>query len=285
MICPTVDFKNDLYELIQANVINLTNKSIDDIYEYWRKNFDERFPVLNTDIKIVSKKTFISEKQNVPVTSFLLGIDFPIWFDTLNYNDIVDNKKRIMIIGIDPLRNEKSFNNFKADKSQDVIIGTPYALHNLKIRSGHTKHYWGLINKLSTKHFVYLTDIYKVFFYTDISKKERSYVYYRNKHEFEKHIELLEREIELVKPNLILILGAESYRQLFAGRQAPKLTEAVEKNVILYRNYPVLPMVHLSGSTRKKTILNFLAINNVEFDQTKNYGEHYYKIVDNYLNS
>jgi hypothetical protein len=260
-------------------------EEIDGIYNYWQKHFDERVQNLCSDLKIVSRKGFISDEQKVPTASFLSGIDFPIWFDNDNLNNFSNDKKRIMVIGIDPLRNERSFNEVGANKYEDVIIGTPYALHNLNVRNGRTKNYWSFIEGLAIKHFVYLTDIYKVFFYTDSSKVERSYVYYRNSNRIEMHIELLEREIELVKPDLIITLGAETYRNLFPGRKAPKLSATVENNISLRSNFPVLPMVHLSGSTREKIILQFIEENNVELNEAENYGQHYCRIVENYLNS
>lgn len=285
MICPTVDFANDLYKLIHENVISLSTNEIDAIYKYWQKKFNERVPNLCFDLKIVSTKNFIADEQNVTTSSFLSGIDFPTWFDNNDHGNSPEDKKRIMVIGIDPLRNEKSFDEVGADKHDDVIIGTPYALHNCKFRNGYTKNYWGFVNELSAKYFVYLTDIYKVFFYTDSSKAERSYVYYRNSNRVASHMELLEREIELIKPNLIVTFGAETYRNLFSDRKVPKLTTAVENNISLRSNIPVLPMVHLSDSTRQKTILKFIYENNLEFNQAENFGQHYYKIVDKYLSS
>jgi uracil-DNA glycosylase len=206
----------------------------------------------------------------------------PYWFGDISA------KKRIMIVGIDPLRNENAFKQAKADKNNHVLIGTPYALHSTKMREGRTRPYWEFINSLSQNNFVYLTDIYKTFFYTENSKKERSYVYYRKNTSYLNSIkDILAREINFLNPDLIITLGKESFEQL-TEKKCNKLSREISLNKTHILNFPVIPLVHLSGATRKQNILDFIEANNLDSSRFKKrweYGLGYSKIIENYLNA
>lgn len=275
MICPKTDFEKDLISYLKKNVINFSSEEISNIYSFWKKQFDKLPAELSTEVKIISEKCSISENQYLPKESYLLGIDFPTWFNTPE-----DKEFKIMVLGIDPLRNEKAFKCMKADVDNEVIIGTPYALHMSNMRAGRTKQYWNFINLLSENNFVYLTDIYKTFFYTDKSKKERSYNYYKN-NLLHSQKDLLEEEIKLINPDLIITFGAETYFQLM-DKRAPKLTSYVESNIIEFMGKPVLPMIHLSGSVRQQTKINFLKENKINVID-KNFGQAYFQIINKYL--
>jgi hypothetical protein len=270
------DLIEKLIEIIQSNIIDIPKKCILDLYESWLHKTEK-------NIKWIFNKKHISENQYIPVNAYLLGIDFPNWFGN------VWAKKRIMVIGIDPLRNEKVFNENNADKNNNVLIGTPYALHSSKMREGRTRPYWEFINSLSKNHFVYLTDIYKTFFYTDSSKRERSYVYYK-KSVFQMNSvrKVLEQEINLLKPNLIITLGKESFVQL-TEQKCNKLSREISLNITQLNNFPnipIIPLVHLSGATRKVNILDFIKANNLnisDYEKRWEYGLGYSRIIENYM--
>ncbi|WP_407405850.1 uracil-DNA glycosylase family protein [Chryseobacterium sp.] len=215
----------EIFKLIEENIIKLSTTEIGNLYDYF--NYKNR----EQDITYIQSKEKIHPNQEIPENTYLLGIDLPFWFGKF------DSDTKIMIIGIDPLRNEYSFEKEEADKVNNVIIGTPFALHSKKIREGRTKQYWNFIEKLSQKNFVYLTDIYKTFFYTDSSKKNRSYNFYK-KHKLNKYADILINEIEIIKPDIIITLGDIASNKL----KAIKIQDDIE----------VLKMVHLSGATRMK---------------------------------
>jgi uracil-DNA glycosylase len=146
------------------------------------------------------------------------------------------------------------------------------------MRKGRQKHYWTLINNLSKENFVYLTDIYKTFFYFGEGKKQRSYDYFQEKN-ISKHKELLQKEIHLIAPDLIITFGKISYSKLMEIN-APKLTINAELNIAKFKDIPVLPMVHLSS--REKSKRDFLKNNNVD---NENIGYGYYHIIQNFLNT
>ena len=274
-MCPETKFENELFSFINENVIDVPKKKISEIYSFWRGGS----PDLKIDPKevYVQNKSSISLSQGVPDGACFLGVDFPTWFDKSNNQN---NKKKIIILGIDPLRNKAVFDHWKAIYAEDVIIGTPYALHDLKMRDGRQKNYWTLIETLSEDNFVYLTDIYKTFFYTDQSKRTRSYIYYENKL-IAHHIELVKKEIKLIKPDLIITFGRISFAKLM-GKSAPKLVHNIEKTTAVFESegekYPVLPMVHLSAW--KKNKLDFLRENGItDGDIVRGYCQ----IVNSYL--
>ena len=271
--CPNESFEKELHQLIKSNILKIESSKLEDIYKRFRVEFDG---LSNSPCKLEKEMHLID--HGIPENAYLLGLDLPIWF-----NNIDTTGKKIIILGIDPLRNEKTFKSNGADFKTDIVIGTPYALHQLNMRNGRTKEYWEFINNLAQKNFVYVTDIYKLFFYEDSSKIRRSYDYYPTNRPL-KQIYLLEQEIDLIEPDLIITLGAKSYFQL-TKRHQPLLTRNIikeEKKV--YKKYNVIPMVHLSGSTRKQTKLNFLEANEIEY-QNKSFGKYYFEMINNYINN
>lgn len=268
----------NLTEIIQSNVIELSEDEILDLFQLWKKENEK-------EVKWIFNRSLISPKQFLPDNPYLLGIDFPNWFGNFSSN------KRIMIVGIDPLRNEAVFKQAKADKNEEVIIGTPYALHSEKVRNGKTRPYWEFIKSLSKTNFVYLTDIYKTFFYTNTTKTERSYDYYRkNIHVLDSRTEILEKEINLVKPDIIITLGKESFVQL-TGEKCNKLSRNINLNKSYLKRFPeipIIPMTHLSGATRKQNLEDFLAANDInssKFDRRYQYGLGYAEIIKKFISN
>ena len=270
------DLTQKTIEIIQKDIINIPEESISDLYHSWtNKNAKPAKSVFN--------KKHISQNQFLPTDPYLLGIDFPIWFGD------VAAKKRIMILGVDPFRNEFLFEEAIANKKKDVLIGTPYALHSTEMRAGSTRPYWEFIKALSKNNFVYLTDIYKSSFYTDSSKEEKSHTYYRkNKTQLDSIKKVLGQEIQLLQPDLIITLGKEGFFQLTA-KKAKQLSRAIALNTThlkSFPNIPIIPLVHLSGATKKQNILNFLKANHIDTSVLRErweYGIEYSNIIENYL--
>lgn len=270
MFCKEKKFENDLFTLLNSYVIQMSPEEIVNIYNYWKEYFDAEIQPENGALK--QDRNRISTSHNIPTSGTLLGIDFPIWFNT----EI--EKPKIMVLGIDPLRNKNIFKKMKADTNQNVIIGTPYALDNYEMRHGRTKQYWNFINKLNEKNFVYITDIYKIFYSAEGQQKSSDYFKKNNKFQ-----ELLKQEIELVKPDIIVTLGCESYYQLTRKRlQALSEININEIPNSKFEGIPVIPMLHLSGLTRTNLVSNFLEINHiVGYDNNPGIG--YSKMIENYL--
>lgn len=247
----------EIFKLIEENIISLSTYEIENLYDYFSYKNREQ------NINYIQNKEKIHNNQEIPENTYLLGIDLPFWFGKF------DSSKKIIIVGIDPLRNDVSFENAKADKFKDVVLGTPYAVHSPKMRKGKTKQYWNFIEKLSQNHFVYLTDIYKTFFYTDQSKNTRSYNFYK-KQKLNKYKDILKKEIEIIKPDLIITLGNISSNQL----KTVKFDEKIE----------VIKMVHLSGATRMEHKNKFIKEKlGRKRKESECFGLLYAEIIDNII--
>lgn len=187
-------FQKELAMLLNTYVIDIPVSEIISLYE---SNFDQYD-------KLIRPKTIVKLRKEILDNGEMFGIDFPIWYG--DYSENYHQKNKIMVVGIDPLRNIKSFNNDHSSMKNDVIIGTPYALHISKMREGKTRVYWEFIKALSEKNFVYLTDIYKFYFFHTVSRL-RSYEYFRINNLNQFHIDLLIKEIDLIKPTHIITFG------------------------------------------------------------------------------
>lgn len=262
---------------INKDVINLSDEDFNGLYNRW-------FEGEKSDNYTFSRET-VRALQNIPGNAYMLGVDLPYWFGDFNTTN-----KKIMIVGIDPLRNKGAFKAANADVNKDVLISTPYALHSEDNRNDKKNAYWAFINELKSKHFVYLTDIYKTFFYLNEPMRKRSYVYNSNKSNIKDALkQTLYSEIEFVKPDVIITFGGIAYSQL-TGKRCPKLSQNLEKTkthmeVIDGYSVMVLPFMHLSGSTRSKNLDDFLKENKVIKEGTGRvgYGKAYAKLLKPYL--
>jgi hypothetical protein len=222
-----VGFCNDSFEkekvsnLISKYVINLPVDGIEKIYEHFISQFEKDNVYSNTLVHPAEKIKFPFE---ILPDWELFGIDFPSWFG--NYSN-----KKIMVIGIDPLRNIKTFENYGAKKDSEVIIGTPYALHDKKMRVGKTKLYWDFVNRLSKQNFVYLTDIYKIYF-NWFNRKTKSNSHFE-KHEKKSGYSLLKEEINIIGPDYIVAFG--------------KIAQYVSKQIAESINVKIIEIPHPSA--------------------------------------
>jgi|694.fasta_scaffold19649_5 hypothetical protein len=294
IIDTSIPFFEQLANLVKEEIIDLEVKNV---YEHWNTFLTNGVILPESEVVKRDKKLLRHEKQFIPSDAYLLGVDLPSWFGDFK------SKNRIMVIGIDPMRSAKDFEKAKAIESQDVIIGTPYAMHDSKNRdwAKKNKHYFGFIEAISSENFVYLTDIYKTFFYTKDSNgiKKRSYKYYNDldKENIEEKdsirdsvFKTLCKEIEFVKPNIIITLGGISFSQLtnqgITFKKNPKIRKAhfTEKVLADKKDIDILPFVHLAAHF--PSIKSFVDCNlnqDLKMGENKNYGTLYYDILKKYL--
>ena len=285
-----IPFFGKLTNIISHKLIALNSNEIENLYLRWVKEFSANLDFL-LDIR---NKELIRDYQNVPSQSCLNGIDLPSWFGDFN-------NKKVIFLGIDPLRNNKDFKKSNADLNNDVIIGTPYAFQIKGFRENRTSPYWQVINELAKSNFVYVTDIYKTFFYTDNSKNMRSYHFW-NKSENallnDNHRNLLIDEINLIKPDIIVTFGALAYKVLANQKYCPTLSLSLsdpKRNVKPFigggvaqdRPIPIVPLMHLSGSTRGKNLEAFFMNNGLKYsekcDKRNKAGHLYGQIINDYM--
>lgn len=247
-----VEFYAELKEILAKYVVKSEKVNIDEMYNGWMESKDNRKEFKN----FVCSESVISESQGIPKDTTLKGIDLPTWFGNVKGT-------KIMILGIDPLRNKFVFNREGAKLESDVVIGTPYAFHEFDTRNSNTKPYWTLVDGLAKDNFVYCTDIFKTYF-IDASGK-RSYV---NKEytEREEHRELLDQEIEKLGIDKIIVFGGKAHGFLF--QKGVKIGQSINntKKVkeVSGKEIPVYTVMHLSGSTRNPNMKTFLEANGVK---------------------
>jgi hypothetical protein len=288
-----VPFFKELVDVIDKEVFKNVDNDIQGIYNAWN---DEN---LNSDVDSKSKSKPVvrnkellrHENQKIPIDEVkLLGIDLPSWYGDYN------SKNKIMIIGIDPMRGSKDFMDAYAEETNDILIGTPYAYHIKKVRSNQkNKNYTQFIDSLlNGNNFIYLTDIYKTFFYyTGIENKDiRSYKYYGQQQKLEKLdeenairksiLKTLSSEINLINPTIIITLGDISFTQLTCKSVKKNSKYAITPQFFSeeifndYKHIPIYPFMHLKA--RDANLLKFTSQYIPEND-SKDFGNLFFEIV------
>jgi hypothetical protein len=283
-------FFEKLVGVLHKKLISFNPNEIKSLYTKWGNEFSDKLDFLTDK----SSKELINDYQNVPRQSCLNGIDLPSWFGDFN-------NKKVIFLGIDPMRNNNDFKKSIADLNNDVIIGTPYAFHIKGFRENRTSPYWHVINEVAKSNFVYVTDIYKTFFYTDNSKKMRSYDFWNKAENVlfnDNHRNLLIDEINLIEPDIIVTFGALAYKVLANQKYCPTLSLSLsnpKRNVIPFtgegvqhdRPIPIVPLMHLSGSTRGKNLEAFFMNNGLKYsekyDKRNKAGLLYGQIINDYI--
>jgi hypothetical protein len=250
--------KEPLYEKLKSifiqSIIDINQSQLDKYYEYWLQSFNEE-----KSNKFVISRDLIHKKQQIPEEAILSGIDLPAWFGDFK-------NKKIVVLGIDPLRSYKVFEEAKADIKRDVILGTPYAFHEKLSRDKDCKSYWTLVEGLvNSNNFVYCTDIFKTYYFKE-REKMRSY----NDPEYTKnfnHLEILKQELELVQPDIIIAFGQLAH-QFLLNKKSPKISQSILNTKAVYKlnNKPVdvYTVLHLSKTPRGKNFRTFLENNRID---------------------
>lgn len=165
------------------------------------------------------------------INGIMMGIDFPIWLR----KEGEKQKKRIMILGQDPIRNKKYF--IKRNVKKDVVIGTPYSFHYKKERNGK-KNYWEIVKLLLDEGYsIYLTDIYKI--WAKDSTMDKLY---------EKFKVILDREIEQVKPKYIITFGKTAAESMIGKQELKKNSFQISTSEVktwkIQNKLKVIPLLH-----------------------------------------
>ncbi len=173
-----------------------------------------------------------------------LGIDLPLWFGDFN------SANKTMVVALDPKRNKQ--------ENKEISVGSIFSLHTEEGKKTNKNDYWSFISYLSQTDFVYLTDIYKIYYETKdkngqniVSNKDKDFIdnacYQHNK-------SILDDEInKIVKPNRIITLGNDA-------ANAVKRIKDIKTNEIQFRlneiDYLLLPHISRTVTQSIKTIGN-----------------------------
>ena len=254
-------FYEKLKSLIADNVLKLKGDEIDQLYSFWATNIEK--PTLKN---LLLPSSVIHANQQVADQSTLKGVDLPSWFGNIN-------NPKIVVLGIDPLREKNDFIRSDChDYDSNVLIGTPYAFHEKAARDGYCRSYWTLVDGLvKAERFVYCTDIFKTYYYNK-KKSLRSYLdqeFIKNKN----HRDLLMKELNLIKPDFIIVFGKMAHELLFRSR-CPKIGQNVQitkkKFELNDRSVEVYTVLHLSKTPRGAAFKTFFTANDLS-QQDVNY--------------
>jgi uracil-DNA glycosylase len=254
--------KDKLYEeitqILSKHLIR-SNINLDELYEKMKLGFENEHISIESCFYISKKDIFgyadlLDNKQTQN-----LGIDLPIYFGDISA------KRRIMIVAMDPKRNGQT--------EETVSIGSVFALNQKKDRETKKNDYWNFIEPLTDNAFVYLTDIYKLYYEYNVLKKNQQTKNPSNKDPeftgrtsipFKTNKLILQAEIELIKPDTIISLGIESANALKLISDVKTTDINIVHNGI---NYLFMPHISRTVTQSIQTIGNlFIAMGKLKKD-------------------
>lgn len=203
------------------------------------------------------------------------GIDLPILLGNTD-----SFQKKIMIVAMDPKRNSQT--------DDKISLSTVFSLHNKKDRNTNKNDYWRFIEPLTKNNLVYITDVYKLYYEyqeqnkTLLSNKDKSFT--GNKSEYYMlHKLILNEEINIIQPNMIITLGIESANALktIQNIQTKEIFETIDNVTYLF-----MPHISRTVTQNIQTIANlFISIgilkNNSAMNELGKNIQHYKKQLFN----
>jgi len=173
------------------------------------------------------------------------GIDFPCWLEPESGRRVT-----VMLVGQDPVRDATYFTVPATEPY--VVIGTPYSVHSQALRSWRNNpRYWMLIQHLlDAGYMLYLSDIAKAWPSAEGGTAERI------------AREILEYEIALVAPTLVVTFGSRATQALLGPGASRGFRGRLAERLPLGRT-SVLPVLHPS---RRNThmLAEYLQTNGVD---------------------
>jgi hypothetical protein len=256
-----------LYENI-SNILRTTlfaeNIEVDKLYELMKDSYNTDLSnFLFSDLYPISDlgsfSTFLTNKTIKP---YNIGVDLPIYFGNPK------SKNRIMIVAMDPKR--------IAQEPSVFSLGSVFSLHTNAGRNTRKNDYWNFIEPMIADNLVYLTDIYKLYYESfievnnrqvhQVSNKDKTFIG-KNTVPFNINKEILEKEIELVKPTKIIALGKEAASAL---KQIQDLKVKGSEVYFMHNQIEYLFMPHIARTVTQNilTIANLLvAMGKLKSDQ------------------
>jgi len=239
-------YKKEILSLLHSDLglnLDLLNK----IYTHFQSPGDMH-NILEEKYKYVNIDTLNQEFKKVALGKCSYGIDLPVWFSDRN-----ENKKKIFLLATDPMRG--------INDKEVADLNSPFSIH-----ASSNNNYYSAIKKLSNKYDIYITDIYKLFYREKTNKRQVSSLSSKFT-SLDIHARLINREIAIFKPDLILCLGKHPLHGLYnlgKWELPPKSTigKLVQYNYITNnREIPTFAIPHAS-SIAAKWAQTFLKNNN-----------------------
>jgi hypothetical protein len=212
---------DNILNVLSENFIKYKDDGLKKVYEQFM-DYSKNPPIiepisknnLNSKYLEVIEKIKDGLKNNQFITTY--QTDLPIYIKSRS-----ENAKTLMICAMDPLSIEPISGperNSPIEYSTDEVnFWVPFSL--ITNDKGSNADFF---EELSLHYNLYITDIYKLFFYISTNEwdnKNEKYKFLKSnsRPEFKKimrHAEILEKEIEIIKPHCIITLGNNSRNAL-----------------------------------------------------------------------
>ena len=192
-----IQISKEISNLINTELLSISNS---DVYN-----------LLDKEIKVADlNQIFKSLLQNKSQLKNV-GIDLPLSFG--DYHSAIN---KTMVVALDPKRNDKSNAIHNKKTPVEISIGSIFSLHTEEGKNTGKNCYWEFVSHLTNSSFVYLTDIYKIYYESKdslgqklLSNKDSDFTE-KNKPAYEKNISILKAEIKIINPNRIITLGKDA---------------------------------------------------------------------------
>lgn len=244
-------FKQQIIDLLYRDLFNIpSNGCLEEWYDLMTNNVNSSNngwnnivpKPINGKINVDSKKkdalfecdkNLFKSSSITPLFSYSnFGHDVPVWVSNGN----IENMIRIMIVSQDPLRN-RGING-------KILFSSPFGIHCHDYRNKKNESLMKILQGLwkDNKIVFYLTDFNKL--YTQSGGNETSIQTLNRQHPtiVQNFKSILDKEIDLFKPNLIVTLADYTSNNLL-GR-AINTENRFKKHT--YNGIDVLPMYHIA---------------------------------------
>lgn len=242
------NYRDEVIQLMHEN-LGIDKVSLESIYSYFKMNSENMNVQLDNKLNSFLIQDLNPKFHELASNKCSYGIDLPVWFSC---ND--KTKKKLLILAMDPMRG--------ADDRTTADINSPFTIHQ-----GHHNNYFPAINKLSETFDVYVTDVFKLF-YREPSNKKRVSNTIPCFTKLPIHSHIIQCEIDLFKPDLILCLGKHpliGLHKLGKLDAKPRTTIGKISPYLFSRNegsaIPTFAIPHASG-VATKWAMTFLRNNN-----------------------
>ena len=197
---------NHLDPSLKASISELINA------ELLIGKFNDIYTILDNDIKISELNEVFKQLLQSKSQISNIGIDLP-----LSFGDYSSMNCKTVVVALDPKRNDKSNKYQNQDKQNPSIsVGSIFNLHTDEGKNTGKNCYWEFVSHLTNSSFVYLTDIYKIYYESKdsfgqklLSNKDSDFTE-KNKPAYEKNISILKEEIKIINQNRIITLGKDA---------------------------------------------------------------------------
>lgn len=145
-----IHFHTDLKpNLVFFELFGIQENALRNSFEEIKKGFDL--------IKIDKKKGIVNSIFNDIDNYLLTGIDIPVLITRGNSK----NRKKVIIVGSEPLRNWRYFKKNGLHVYAQIALNTPFSVHQ---HGGFETLYGKIILEFLKTHDVYVTDVRKIWF-------------------------------------------------------------------------------------------------------------------------